>query len=94
MEGHSGSERSLPLTKETVVPVDELPASMLKIGDIVVVRPNEIIPADGEVVEGIAMVDESAVTGEGVGRQLTRFRAFPSCVFLRSYCIYSERLRE
>lgn len=44
--------------------VDELPASMLKVGDIVVVRPNEIIPVDGEVVEGIALVDESAVTGE------------------------------
>ncbi len=44
--------------------VDELPASMLKVGDVVVVRPNEIIPADGEVMEGIALVDESAVTGE------------------------------
>lgn len=44
--------------------VDEIPASMLKVGDFVVVRPGEIIPADGEVVEGIAMVDESAVTGE------------------------------
>jgi K+-transporting ATPase ATPase B chain len=44
--------------------VDEMPASDLKPGDVVVVRPNEIIPADGEVVEGVAMVDESAVTGE------------------------------
>jgi K+-transporting ATPase ATPase B chain len=44
--------------------VDELPASMLKVGDIVVVRPGDTIPADGEVVEGIALVDESAVTGE------------------------------
>jgi K+-transporting ATPase ATPase B chain len=44
--------------------VDELPASDLKPGDIVVVRPNEVIPADGEVVQGVAMVDESAVTGE------------------------------
>lgn len=44
--------------------VDELPASMLKVGDVVVVRPGEIIPADGEVVQGIALVDESAVTGE------------------------------
>ena len=44
--------------------VDELPAAMLKVGDVVVVRPGEIIPADGEVVQGIALVDESAVTGE------------------------------
>ena len=44
--------------------VDELPASMLKVGDVVVVRPGEIIPADGEVLQGIALVDESAVTGE------------------------------
>jgi len=43
---------------------DELPASLLKVGDVVVVRPGEIIPADGEVVQGIALVDESAVTGE------------------------------
>lgn len=44
--------------------VDEIPASMLKVGDFVVVRPGETIPADGEVVQGIALVDESAVTGE------------------------------
>ncbi|MCL4203483.1 MAG: potassium-transporting ATPase subunit KdpB [Pirellulaceae bacterium] len=44
--------------------VDELPSTMLQCGDIVVVRPGEIIPADGEVVQGIALVDESAVTGE------------------------------
>jgi potassium-transporting ATPase ATP-binding subunit len=44
--------------------VDELPSTMLKCGDVVVVRPGEIIPADGEVVQGIALVDESAVTGE------------------------------
>lgn len=44
--------------------IDEVPASTLKVGDFVVVRPGEIIPADGEVVQGIALVDESAVTGE------------------------------
>lgn len=42
----------------------EVAASTLKLGDYVVVRPNEIIPVDGEVVQGIALVDESAVTGE------------------------------
>ncbi|MBN8603852.1 MAG: potassium-transporting ATPase subunit KdpB [Planctomycetes bacterium] len=44
--------------------VDEVLASSLKVGDFVVVRPGEVIPADGEVVQGIALVDESAVTGE------------------------------
>src|SRR5262245_51429095 len=39
-------------------------ASALKRGDLVVVEANDIIPADGEVVEGVASVNESAVTGE------------------------------
>ena len=36
----------------------------LKCGDIVLVKAGEIIPGDGEVIEGIASVDESAITGE------------------------------
>jgi P-type E1-E2 ATPase len=39
-------------------------ASDLKKGDIVVCEANDVIPADGEVIEGIASVDESAITGE------------------------------
>lgn len=39
-------------------------ASELKKGDIVLVRMGEVIPNDGEVIEGIASVDESAITGE------------------------------
>jgi len=39
-------------------------ATQLKKGDVVLVEPNDIIPGDGEVVEGIASVDESAITGE------------------------------
>lgn len=39
-------------------------ASELKKGDIVLVKQGEIIPNDGEVIEGIASVDESAITGE------------------------------
>lgn len=42
----------------------QIPASDLKVGDIVVCVAGDIIPADGEVVEGIASVDESAITGE------------------------------
>ena len=39
-------------------------SSELKKGDVVMVKAGEIIPGDGEVVEGIASVDESAITGE------------------------------
>ena len=42
----------------------EISSSSLKKGDIVLVSSGEIIPGDGEVVEGIASVDESVVTGE------------------------------
>ena len=41
-----------------------VPASTLRKGDVVVVEKGETIPGDGEVIEGIASVDESAVTGE------------------------------
>ncbi len=40
------------------------PAAELHKGDIVVVTPGEVIPGDGTVIEGIASVDESAITGE------------------------------
>lgn len=39
-------------------------SSLLKKGDIVIVKSGEQIPADGEVIEGAASVDESAITGE------------------------------
>lgn len=39
-------------------------ASQLKKGDVVLVEAGELIPNDGEVIEGIASVDESAITGE------------------------------
>lgn len=39
-------------------------ASTLKKGDIVVCTAKDVIPADGEIIEGIASVDESAITGE------------------------------
>jgi K+-transporting ATPase ATPase B chain len=43
---------------------ERVPASTLRKGDIVVVEAGETIPGDGDVIEGIASVDESAVTGE------------------------------
>lgn len=43
---------------------ETVPASSLKVGDLVLVEAGELIPGDGEVIEGIASVNESAVTGE------------------------------
>ncbi|EUC00206.1 Potassium-transporting ATPase B chain [Rhizobium sp. CF080] len=36
----------------------------LKVGDVVLVEPGDIIPSDGEVIEGVASVNEAAITGE------------------------------
>ncbi len=44
--------------------LEDVLSSRLARGDVVVVSAGELIPADGEVVEGIASVDESAITGE------------------------------
>jgi K+-transporting ATPase ATPase B chain len=44
--------------------LDEVPSSKLRSGDVVVVAAGEFIPGDGEVIEGVASVDESAITGE------------------------------
>ncbi len=42
----------------------QVPANLLRLGDRVVVNAGEVIPGDGDVIEGIASVDESAITGE------------------------------
>ncbi|MBV9215254.1 MAG: potassium-transporting ATPase subunit KdpB [Acidobacteria bacterium] len=44
--------------------VTEIGAPLLRVGDIVLVEAGDFIPGDGEVVEGVASVDESAITGE------------------------------
>src|SRR5262249_12282699 len=44
--------------------LEPVPAPELQKGDVVVVSAGEIIPADGDVVEGVGSVDESAITGE------------------------------
>ncbi|MFE2536599.1 potassium-transporting ATPase subunit KdpB [Streptomyces sp. NPDC059371] len=43
---------------------EQVPGTELKIGDLVVCEAGDIIPGDGDVVEGVASVDESAITGE------------------------------
>ena len=46
------------------IDVTTIPATDLKVGDMVLVEAGELIPGDGEVMEGIASVNESAITGE------------------------------
>jgi len=62
---------SLRLTKGELVGkrvvgsgTESVPASALKVGDIVLVETGDLIPADGEVAEGVASVNEAAITGE------------------------------
>lgn len=43
----------------------------VSIGDIIIVKPGEKVPLDGIVIEGISMVDTSALTGESVLREIT-----------------------
>jgi len=43
---------------------EKVPSSKLRLGDMVLVSAGELIPSDGEIVEGVASVDESAITGE------------------------------
>lgn len=47
--------------KESEIPIDEV-----EVGDIILVKPGEKIPVDGEVVEGYTAIDESMLTGESI----------------------------
>jgi potassium-transporting ATPase ATP-binding subunit len=44
--------------------IEKVPSSKLRAGDMVLASAGEFIPSDGEIIEGIASVDESAITGE------------------------------
>jgi K+-transporting ATPase ATPase B chain len=44
--------------------LEEVPSQNLRSGDVVQVVANQMIPGDGEIIEGVASVDESAITGE------------------------------
>ena len=47
--------------KEQVIPVEQL-----RVGDVIVVKPGQSIPADGVIIEGNTSVDEAAITGESI----------------------------
>src|SRR4051794_7788373 len=44
--------------------IEKIPSSQLQLGDLFVCEAGDIIPMDGEIVKGIATIDESAITGE------------------------------
>jgi Cd2+/Zn2+-exporting ATPase len=45
---------------------EQVPADALEVGDVVIVRPGDRVPSDGEVIDGSSEVDEAPVTGESV----------------------------
>ena len=65
--GRAQADTLRSMRKETIATMEDgstRPAAELARGDIVVVVAGEVIPGDGTVIEGIATVDESAITGE------------------------------
>ena len=56
--------RQSPIACELMVRLKKLLPSSCRKNDLVLISAGEIIPADGEIIEGIATVDESAITGE------------------------------
>lgn len=61
---HGYDEANDPDARSSSIAVIEVPSSDLKLGDVVVVEEGELIPGDGDIISGIASVDESAITGE------------------------------
>jgi K+-transporting ATPase ATPase B chain len=68
----TGALRSLKLetlakriiSKDTKENYETILAPELQIGDLILIEKGDVVPLDGEVIEGVALVDESAVTGE------------------------------
>ncbi|OFI06542.1 copper-exporting P-type ATPase A [Clostridium acetireducens DSM 10703] len=45
---------------------EEIPIEEVQVGDIIIVKPGEKIPVDGEIIEGVTSIDESMLTGESI----------------------------
>ncbi|WP_197059892.1 potassium-transporting ATPase subunit KdpB [Prescottella defluvii] len=70
--------------------IEEVSATALAIGDTVVVEAGEMIPGDGDVVEGIATVDESAITGESA--PVVRESGGDRCAVTGGTTVLSDRI--
>jgi heavy metal translocating P-type ATPase len=57
--------------------IEEVPVSEIRVGDLLLVRPGDLVPVDGEVMSGTSGVDQSALTGEPLP-----VRAMPGVVLL------------
>ena len=63
--------------------ITPVPASELVAGDEVVVYPGEIIPVDGEIIDGHAMIDQKTITGEGLPVMRTKGEAVFAATVIR-----------
>ncbi|WP_382327055.1 potassium-transporting ATPase subunit KdpB [Hydrogenophaga sp. UC242_50] len=61
LDRHVQYDRRVPRTSMAWLPIE---ADQLRKGDVVLVEAGDTVPADGEVIDGVASVDESAITGE------------------------------
>ena len=58
--------------------IEEVPASEIRAGDLLLIRPGDLVPVDGEVTGGISAVDQSALTGEPLPIRATQGTALLS----------------
>ncbi|WP_305091993.1 potassium-transporting ATPase subunit KdpB [Prescottella sp. R16] len=70
--------------------VEEVSASTLRVGDTVVVEAGQVIPGDGDVIDGIATVDESAITGESA--PVVRESGGDRCAVTGGTTVLSDRI--
>ncbi|MFD4468233.1 potassium-transporting ATPase subunit KdpB [Rhodococcus sp. NPDC058505] len=70
--------------------IESVPGTELRVGDRVVVVAGEVIPGDGDVVEGIATVDESAITGESA--PVVRESGGDRCAVTGGTVVLSDRI--
>ena len=74
----------------------EIPIEDIKIGDIVEIRAGETVPIDGQVVEGFGSMDESALTGESIPREINEGdNVSTASIFLSGYIkVKAEKIGE
>jgi heavy metal translocating P-type ATPase len=73
--------------------VESIPATELRAGDLVVVYPGEMIPVDGEIIEGHATIDQKTITGEGLPVSRGRGEAAFAATVIREGQITIRALR-